>query len=75
LASAGRCDAALLQAELAVPKHADVPEVQLDVGLVLATCDGIAEAREHLEAAVALRPNWHEAAKALSGFSERADLA
>ena len=61
LARAGRRDAALVEADLALGKYRDVPEVCLDVGLVLLICGNPAEALKQFEVAVAIRSEWAEA--------------
>ena len=61
LARAGRCGAALVEAEPALGKYRDIPEVRLDVGLVLLICGNPAEALKQFEVAVAIRSEWAEA--------------
>ncbi len=54
LARAGRCDAALVEAALALGRYRDIPEVRLDVGLVLLICGNPAAALEQFDLAVAI---------------------
>jgi len=58
---AGRCDAALVEGELALRKYRDIPEVRIDVGLVLLICGNPAAALEQFDVAVAIRSEWTEA--------------
>jgi type IV pilus assembly protein PilF len=57
----GQIDAALLNAELALVRHVDQPEVRLDVGLALLACGNISAALENFTAACDLRPGWADA--------------
>jgi tetratricopeptide (TPR) repeat protein len=57
----GAVDAALLNAELALVRHGDQPEVRFDVGLALMACGNTEAALENLTVATELRPGWAEA--------------
>jgi tetratricopeptide (TPR) repeat protein len=61
LARDEQIDAALLNAELALVRHADQPEVRLDVGLALLACGNVSAALENFTAARDLRPGWADA--------------
>jgi Flp pilus assembly protein TadD len=50
-----------VEAELALGKYRDIPEVCLEVGLVLLICGNPAVAMEQFDVAVAIRSQWAEA--------------
>lgn len=72
LARGGRVDAALLEAARLDQDGRDDPDIQLDIGIVLAAAGRLFEARDRFQRALSLRPGWDVAQQQLDTLPEQA---
>jgi tetratricopeptide (TPR) repeat protein len=72
LARGGRIDAALLEAARLDRAGHDDPDIQLDIGIVLAVAGRLSAARDRFQRALSLRPGWDAAQQQLDAFPEPA---
>ena len=72
LALGGRTDAALLEAARLDQDALHDPDIQLDIGIVLAVAGGFLAARDRFHQALSLRPGWDAAQRQLYALPEDA---
>jgi tetratricopeptide (TPR) repeat protein len=68
LARGGRIDAALLEAARLDHGGDDDPDIQLDIGIVLALAGRLPAARDRFQRALSLRPGWDTAQRQLAAL-------
>ena len=67
-ARGGRIDAALLEAARLGQAGDHDPDIQLDIGIVLAVAGQLSAARDRFQRALSLRPGWHAAQQQLDAM-------
>ena len=67
-ARGGRIDAALLEAARLDQAGGDDPDIQLDIGIVLAVAGQLSAARDRFQRALSLRPGWDAAQQQLDAL-------
>lgn len=72
LARGGRIDAALLEAARLDQDGLDDPDIQLDIGIILAVAGRLSAARDRFQRALSLRPGWDAAQHQLDALPEQA---
>lgn len=68
LARGGRIDSALLEAARLDHGNEDDPDIQLDIGVVLALAGQLPAARDRFQRALSLRPGWDIAERQLAAL-------